>query len=170
MKKESITLRELTPATMSPNYVKWLNDSQVNQYLESRFMTHTVESATAYVEGMLQSSQDFLFGIFVDGQHAGNIKIGNIDKHHRRGDVGLMIGKEYWGRGVATEAIRQVEAYAFSILHLHKLWAGVYEKNSGSLKAFTKNGWHIVGKLEEHVLLETEYCACYLLEKLNNNS
>ena len=47
------------------------------------------------------------FAIKTTDKHIGNIKLGPINWIHRYGDISLLIGdKDYWGKGIATEAIR----------------------------------------------------------------
>ena len=77
-------------------------------------------------------------------KHIGNIKIGPINWYHRLAEIGIMIGeKDCWGKGYAAEAISLLADFAFSKLNLHKLTAGCYEQNQGSLKAFQKAGFEV---------------------------
>ena len=137
-------LRSVRSSDVTESYVSWLNDPEVNRYLEIRFSSHTLESVRAYVEDMAASS-DYVFLAIVlnDGtRHVGNIKIGPINRAHRFADVGIVIGeKKDWGKGYATEAIALATRYAFDSLDLHRLEAGAYDCNMGSAKAFLKAGW-----------------------------
>ncbi|MBY0431841.1 MAG: GNAT family N-acetyltransferase [Rhodospirillales bacterium] len=82
-----------------------------------------------------------------DGRHVGNIKLGPINRHHRRGDIGLLIGeRDQWGRGLAAEAIAAMTAYAFAELGLNKVVAGCYAANEGSRRAFLKAGFAEVAR------------------------
>ena len=168
-----ITLRELVIQDVrdEKGYVKWLNDPEVNRYLESRHIQHTLETTTKYVEEMYNSKNNYLYGIFLESLHIGNIKIGNIDYRNRRADIGLLISKEHWGRGIAKEAIKLTEAIAFSEFKLHKLFAGMYTPNEASLKAFLRNGWRIVGEYKEHCIDDDNgnFVGCFMVEKINPN-
>lgn len=143
----ALTLRELTPGEVSDRYVAWLNDPQVNRYLESRFVCHTAESVRSFVAATADDDASRLFGMFLDGtRHIGNIKIGPINTQHRSADVGLIIGeRSEWGRGYATEAIAQATRHGFDVLGLRKLNAGCYAGNVGSARAFEKAGWEREG-------------------------
>ncbi|MBR3618373.1 MAG: GNAT family N-acetyltransferase, partial [Bacteroidaceae bacterium] len=74
---ERIYLRRLTEDDVSDDYVRWMNDPEINQYLESRFHTHTIESTRAFIRSETNENK-YQFGIFVKetGKHIGNIKIG----------------------------------------------------------------------------------------------
>jgi RimJ/RimL family protein N-acetyltransferase len=80
-----------------------------------------------------------------------------------------MIGeKNSWGKGYATEAISLLADFAFSKLNLHKLIAGCYEQNQGSLKAFQKAGLEIDGVRRKHWFSNGKYVDVYLLGKINS--
>ena len=168
-----ILLRELTPQDLGNNsgYVSWLNDSEINKYLECRHITHTLDSVRLYVQEMLESKNNQLYGIFIEDVHVGNIKIGSIDWRYRRANIGLLIAKEYWGKGIAKEAIKKVEKIAFHDLDLHKIYAGMCAQNQASLKAFLSNGWRLVGKYEDHCIDETgNFVGCFLVEKVRRET
>ena len=143
-----LELRPLLPDDVGEAYVRWLNDPETVRFTEARHATHTLESVRAYVAACRASQCEHLLGIFeqAGGRHVGNIKIGPVNPHHRCASVGLIIGeKARWGRGYATEAIALAARYAFTVLGLHKLTAGVIEGNEGSQRAFEKNGFMVEG-------------------------
>lgn len=165
-------LRRLTPADASERYVRWLNDPEVNQYLESRFYPQTKESVAEFIR-RVHNDRNYLFGIF-DGatrEHIGNIKIGNINLNHRFADVGLLIGeKSHWGKGFGKEAIRLVTDFGFKTLKLNKLIAGMYDLNSGSYRAFIACGYREVGRYRQHFALnDGTYIDGILVEKLHGD-
>ncbi|MCU0425061.1 MAG: GNAT family N-acetyltransferase [Candidatus Kapabacteria bacterium] len=165
---QHIYLRLLTPDDVSEAYVAWMNDSEITQYLESRWTVQTKDTIRAFVQATCDSSKDFLFGMFLNEnhKHIGNIKIGNINQVHRFGDVGLIIGdKASWGKGFAAEAIALVTRYGFEELNLHKLFAGMYEQNLGSYKAFIKAGYSDAGRYKQHFFCQGRYVDALWVEK-----
>jgi len=163
-------LDALVPEDVDDDYVGWMNDPEVVRHLESRYSTHTRDELVDYVRRELESADDVMFGVHtLDGAHIGNIKIGGIDDRHRFADVGLIIGaKSAWGQGYGTEAIELVTGYAFEVLGLNKLTAGIYATNTGSHKAFLKAGWREVGRLERHRMLDGVFVDQILVEKLRD--
>lgn len=140
---KQIYLRRLTEDDASEKYASWMNDPEINQYLESRFMVHTVENTKVFIRSVTNDN-NYQFGMFDinTDEHIGNIKIGSINHYHKYADIGFLIGeKSYWGKGIATEAIALATDFAFNELHLHKLWGGAYAPNKGSIRAFEKNGY-----------------------------
>src|SRR5205814_2669717 len=97
-------------------------------------------------------------------QHIGNIKLGPIHWIHRYAEIGLLIGeKSCWGQGYASEAIRLVTTYAFERLNLHKVTAGCYATNVGSVRAFEKAGFVREGVRPRHCFCEGTYVDLILL-------
>lgn len=168
---ERIYLRRLTEYDASESYVRWMNDPDINQYLESRFYTHSIESTKAFIRSVTNDN-NYLFGIFDknNDKHIGNIKVGGINHYHKYADIGFLIGeKSYWGKGIATEAIGLATDFAFNTLKLHKLWGGAYSPNTGSVKAFVKNGYKQEGIKHSQYLCHGEYVDDVMYGKVNPN-
>ncbi len=151
---QSTLLRLLTLDDVTDRYVAWLNDPQVNRYLETRFRAQTSETVREFVAGMVASSDSYLFGIIAldDRAHVGNLKIGPINRHHEFADVSYFIGdRSRWGKGLATDAIRLSVEVAFSRLKLHRVQAGVYEHNVGSCRALERAGFALEGRFSRQL-------------------
>ena len=149
---QRLTLRTLSETDADGPYLQWMRDPEILQYLEARFRTFTHDDLARYVQTMNADPRVFLFGILITdtAQHIGNIKLGPIDRNHKVGDVGILIGaKEHWGQGFATEAIRGLTKWATGSQGLHKLTAGCYHLNHGSIRAFLKAGWFEEGRRRE---------------------
>lgn len=161
-----VHLRPLKVSDVTERYCAWLNDPIINQFLESRFQMHTVQSIRTFVENVLSDPAYAFFAICLNngGQHVGNIKLGPISEQHKFSDIGLIIGeRECHGKGIATEAIRLIKEYAFAGLGLHKLTASAYENNVGSIKAFVKAGFEIEGRRCRQYQYNNEYVDSVLL-------
>jgi RimJ/RimL family protein N-acetyltransferase len=75
--------------------------------------------------------------ILVDGQVAGNIL--GFDWDGRR-EVGYWLGREYWGRGAATNALAQF----LETVKRRPLHARVARHNLGSLRVLEKCGFAVL--------------------------
>jgi ribosomal-protein-alanine N-acetyltransferase len=166
---KKIYLRPITIGDASIEYVNWLNDKEVNQYLESRFVLATIENVRKFIESVLVSNNNYFFAIIdvETDKHIGNIKLGPINTFHKRGDIGILIGdKNYWGKGIGTEAIFLISEFAFNNLNLDKVMAGCYANNIGSYKSFFKCGFVEEGLFKNHCISATgEVVDVYMLAK-----
>lgn len=152
-----IELFVLRSGNVGPDYVAWLNEPEINRYLESRFVQHTLETTREYVTSMLDSPNNLMLGIrhHALDMHVGNIKLGPFDKTHGLGEIGLMIGaRELWGRGIATRAISIITEIGLRQIGLRKVTAGCYRSNRGSQIAFERAGFHVEGMRSAHFLLD----------------
>ncbi|SFT90692.1 Protein N-acetyltransferase, RimJ/RimL family [Pseudoalteromonas sp. DSM 26666] len=155
-----IYLNSLTLEDVSLKYLSWLNNPQVNQFLETRFETQSIESISDYIQKSLNTNNEYLFAIrTIEGnEHIGNIKLGPINNNHKIGDISLFIGDtNFWGKGVAVEAINTITKFAFEQLDLYKISAGAYAENTASTKAFIKAGYKKDGIRKNHFLFQDKY-------------
>ena len=156
-----VYLQSINEDDISEEYVQWLNDPQVNQYLETRFYQQDLQSISAFIANMMANENEHLFTIRLktNDKHIGNIKVGAINHHHQVGDISLFIGdKDSWGQGIASQAIQLISHYSFEKLYLRKLCAGAYKPNIASTKAFLAAGYHHDGVRVEHYTLCGQPC------------
>ncbi|MBX7248269.1 MAG: GNAT family N-acetyltransferase [Caulobacteraceae bacterium] len=154
---ERVSLRPLTVADVSDDYVAWMNDPITNRFMETRWRAHSRADVEGFVADKAASSSEHLFGIFLtgDGRHVGNLKIGPIDANHGRGDLSYFIGEtDLRGQGVASEAVALGVRIAFEQLKLRKLTAGIYARNGESGRVLAKNGFAAEGRRPSHFAFE----------------
>lgn len=139
---EKIMLRMVELEDCSYKYLDWLNDKDVNQYLETRWEEQTIDKIKDFVKSIRESNHSYLFAIIYQDQHIGNIKIGPIHPIYKYADISYFIGeKSAWGKGIATESISLITKFAFEILGINRVQAGAFAPNVGSQKALEKNGY-----------------------------
>jgi ribosomal-protein-alanine N-acetyltransferase len=153
-----LNLRMLSAADASEEYLSWMRDPVVNQYLESRFsVPECTQDLVRFIEYVNASPDCLLLGIFLreDGRHIGNIKIGPVVKQHARAELGYLIGDRYaWNKGYGSEAIREMARYGIEELGMAKITAGIYETNIGSAKALLKAGFILEATVSSHVICD----------------
>jgi ribosomal-protein-alanine N-acetyltransferase len=101
----------------------------------------------------------------VDGQVAGRITLSEIVRGPVQScSLGYWVGAAQNGRGLATAAVRDIIAAAFSELGLHRIQAGTLVHNIGSQRVLERNGFvrigvapsylKIAGRWQDHVLFQ----------------
>lgn len=166
----SIDLRQIEESDVNDCYVKWLNDNEITQYLETKWYPQNIETIKSFVINQRNSKDSFLFAIIKknSNEHIGNIKIGPIHPHYKHADISYFIGeKQYWGGGIATEAIRLIVGFGFAELGLHRIEAGTYSLAIGSQRALEKNGFTKDGVFKEQVFFNNEFIDIYRYSVLN---
>jgi len=173
VQSERLYLREVRPSDVNETYYRWMNDPEITRYLETRFIPQSIENIRDYVISMQGDADNCFFAILLreKDRHMGNIKLGPIRWTHRLGEISLIIGeKECWGKGYATEVIELIVQHAFETLNLHKVTAGCYSTNTGSIKAFQKAGFEIEGKRKDHFYDRGTYVDHILFGRINSDA
>ena len=145
----NVYLRKLKMSDCNSNYLSWLNNTAVNQYLETRHNKQSIKKIKFYVSEINKSKNSYLFAICLkeNNFHIGNIKVGPINFYHKYCDLSYFIGKEkYWSKGYASDAIDTILKFSFDELEVVNILAGVYSKNIGSQKVLERNGFKLSGK------------------------
>ena len=78
----------------------------------------------------------------------GVIGSAGLGEHDGRPEIGYWIGRDFWGRGYATEAGRAVIAIARTLGH-QRLTAGHFVDNPASGKVLRKLGFHPTGQIRK---------------------
>jgi len=90
----------------------------------------------------------FLIARKEDGVHLGWCGIGSLDYNHSDIEVFFLIGKPYWGRGYASEAVQALIRYSFDNMKLPRLVAVVKPENMASKRVIEKLGFRCEGTVE----------------------
>ena len=164
-----IYLQKLTVNDVGREYLSWLNDSEITQFLEVRFNPpKNLAQLKNYVKEKNQSINSVLFGIYHNDRNMiGTIKLEPIDKNHKFAYIGIIIGdKNYHGLNFGQESIEIICNYSKKYLNLDYLYAGCYSSNIASYKCFIKSDfvissvikkyWMLKGKREDQIILKKE--------------
>lgn len=63
-------------------------------------------------------------------------------------EIGYVLSKDYWGRGLMTEAVKRVIDFCFDDLHLDYLWISHWINNDRSRRVIEKCGFEFVKEFE----------------------
>ncbi len=146
---EKIYLKTLNVENATTAYASWLNNPEVNQYLETR--RTTIEELQEYIRQRRINPNVFFWGIFLrdNHRHIGNIKLEPIDYEKGVSNFGILIGeKDCWGKGYGTEATTLAVDFSFRELDLKRVELGVIINNRGAIRMYEKAGFQFE-KLEE---------------------
>jgi len=116
---------------------------------------YTISDAKDFISAMLaaDSNNTFAWAITVDDVAIGSIGVFRKDNVHcLTAEMGYYIAEEYWGKGIATEAVRQVCAYIFENTDIVRIFADPYDFNAGSCRVLEKAGFVYEGTLRKNAL------------------
>ena len=142
LESERLVFLPLSLKHLSQEYLNWLNDFEVNRYLESR-QGYNIKLLENFLKE--QERKDILFWaihIKEKNKHIGNIKIDPINLESNSGEYGILIGdKSSWGKGYAKEASSRIINYCFKVLQLSKITLGVVSENKKAIKLYENLGF-----------------------------
>jgi ribosomal-protein-alanine N-acetyltransferase len=106
-----------------------------------------------YVIGLFEQRQGIRWGLVPveNGALAGTAGIFSwTDTPEPAAEIGYDLAPEWWGRGLMTEALDAITAYAFGTLGLARLDAFVLAGNERSCRTLERAGFHYAGILPAH--------------------
>lgn len=104
-----------------------------------------------------------------EGKTVGLIDLFDFDPRHRRAGLGIVVAdKADRNKGIGTEAIEMLCAYAFSVLQLHQVYANVAADNKGSIKLFEKLGFKKAGVKKDWIRAGESYKDEILLQRIKD--
>jgi len=133
-----------------------LNNKKVQDNLRDGLpFPYTVSDAKDFISAMLTADKNitFAWAITVDDTAIGSIGVFRKDNVHRlTAEMGYYIAEEYWGKGIAAEAARQVCTYLFENTDIVRIFAEPYDSNTGSCRVLEKANFVYEGTLRKNAL------------------
>jgi RimJ/RimL family protein N-acetyltransferase len=129
--------------------VRHANDRGVWINLRDRFpYPYTHADAEAWIRIATGRTPPTDFAITVDGQPVGGVGLMLQEDIQRCGaEIGYWLGRDFWGRGLATAAVRAVTDHAFRGHGLVRVYATVFAENAASVRVLEKVGYRLEGRL-----------------------
>lgn len=98
-----------------------------------------------------EKEQKIAFAICYDGKIIGWIGVFRRENIRRMtGEMGYYIAEEYWGKGITTEAIKQMCKYIFENTDIVRIFAEAFGFNKASCRVLEKAGFVFEGVLRKN--------------------
>lgn len=146
------------------------NDPHIAEQLRDTFPSpYTEEDAAFFINLARRTTDDkgWLHAILADDRVVGGISLTfGDDVYHRKAELGYWVGRRDWGRGIASEAVRQICARAFRETDIIRIEAEVLTNNPGSIRVLEKNyfireGYFCQRVCKNNILLDSVLFACF---------
>lgn len=116
---------------------------------------YTEQDGKDYISDMLSANEDetFAFAITTDNKVIGSIGVfrqGNI--HRQTAELGYYVAEEYWGKGIMTEAVKQICEYVFNKSDIIRIYAEPFAYNIASCRVLEKAGFQYEGTLRNNAV------------------
>ncbi|TDE43536.1 N-acetyltransferase [Flavobacterium rhamnosiphilum] len=90
-----------------------------------------------------------------------------IKPEHFRAEIGYILLPEFNGKGIISEAVKEVVNYGFEVMKLHSIEAIIDPENHGSAKVLEKNGFVKEAHLKENEFFEGRFLDTVIYSILN---
>jgi [ribosomal protein S5]-alanine N-acetyltransferase len=117
----------------------------------------------------IANSGETHFGIEVDGVIAGCIGFDRDEDVFRLGaEIGYWLGRNHWGKGIATAAVSALTDRIFTTTDIVRLYAGVFSWNPGSARVLEKCGYVLEGRKKNAVFKDGQLIDELLYAKVKS--
>jgi RimJ/RimL family protein N-acetyltransferase len=106
-------------------------------YVENKIINRSIKER--------KTRKRYDFAIIVNNKVIGEVVLEHPDKTKKAYELGYMIKRSHWNKGIATKAIKQIVKFGFNKIKISKIWAGTSKKNPASGKALKKAGFKLKG-------------------------
>ena len=156
---ERVSLRPLTPNDADDLFAVF-GDAEVMRFWSSPPWTNR-NDAVELIERVTRGAADNAFYQWGIALNDGNTVIGTctlfqVDRRNRRAEIGFILRRDMWGKGLMSEAIGALLCFAFGTMNLHRIEADVDPRNENCLKLLERAGFTREGLLRERWLVNGE--------------
>ncbi|TGE08185.1 GNAT family N-acetyltransferase [Hymenobacter fodinae] len=153
-----VKLRAWSPNDLS-SLVQYANNPAIAGFMNDQFPhPYTEETGRDFIAMASQEDPLHIFAIEVEGQAVGGIGIHprtNIER--KNAEMGYWLGEPFWGRGIITEAVKQLVAYGFQTFDINRIFARPFGTNLASQRVLQKAGFVLEASFEKTFFKNGEY-------------
>lgn len=144
LETERLLLRQTTEADLDFLF-KLRSDKEVMKYIDRPLAKNKDDILQMYQQMCKGVAENEAIAWHIDTKEdrmpAGQIGFYRNDKVNHRGEVGYMISPELAGKGLATEAIKEVLRFGFEVLKFHSIEGNINPGNGASGRVLEKQGF-----------------------------
>jgi [ribosomal protein S5]-alanine N-acetyltransferase len=131
------------------------NNKKIAENVRDGFpFPYSVKDAQEWLNIVLpENNPPRFFAIISDRQLVGSIGIITKTNIYRKNiEIGFFISEDFWGKGIATKAIKAATSYAFRDFDIARVYAEVFSDNAGSRRALEKAGFSLEAILKKSII------------------
>lgn len=151
--QKKVYLRAFEPEDYKTT-ISWRNDPEITDKLGGMKLFVSEAREKKWIEDTIFTSKDIKLAVCVkqNNLHIGNVYLTGINYINRTAESHILIGnKDYWGKGLACEALHLILNYGFKELGLNRIEAHINLDNIASLKMHEKCGYKREGILRQSI-------------------
>lgn len=145
MHRGNLTLKNLTEADADALKNLVISDA-VYKYLPTFLFERKYEDVRYVIEHLYDEcfKESIILGIFRDGDFCGLAEMYGFRDEIHKISVGYRLSGNFWGKGIATEALSMMVDYLYSETDIQIITASTMVENIASACVLKKNGFDLV--------------------------
>jgi [ribosomal protein S5]-alanine N-acetyltransferase len=133
--------------------------AESEKFLRDALVEDPSDPWRSIVRGISESGNEEVVGL------CGLVMLGGAEE----GEVWYLVKPETWGKGIATDALKQLLNLGFGELGLHRIWATCLPENPASARVLEKAGMRkeglLVKNLKIHGVWKSSFLCAILAEE-----
>ncbi|MFN3871416.1 MAG: GNAT family N-acetyltransferase [Ignavibacterium sp.] len=144
--------------------VKYANNYNIFRWVKDNFpYPYSIRDAEQLITVSRNTNDGLNYAIANQKELIGGIGVKfKEDVYRYSWELGYWLGEPFWGKGIATEAVKVFTKYLFSHYNIRSITANVYEGNKASMKVLTKAGFKLDGVIRKAVFKEKLFWDLYV--------
>ena len=132
-----------------------------------------IEESKMILDSFVRHKKTFALELKENGNVIGSLGMEELDPDPVAGErygreIGYVLSKDYWGRGLMTEAVQAVIRHCFTVLKFDYLTCGHFVRNQRSYRVIEKCGFVFFAETEYRTRYDTvEISRNYILHNPN---
>lgn len=151
LRGDRLRLAALTPSDAA-TIARWYASAEFMRLFDGNAaMPKSEQEVLNTLDGWRKNQNAFMFALRRGADEAlvGMGGCDEVDWRNRAGWLSLALGREHWGQGYGTEALRLILRHAFMELDLHRVQLTVFAYNERALALYRKAGFTREGTFRE---------------------
>lgn len=148
--------------------VRNANNKNISDNLTNAFPhPYTIADGEKFIKSLEKHNPTKAFAIVINNEACGAIGVfQQMDVHEKNAEMGYWLAEQHWGKGIITNAIKQIVEYGFKNFEITRIFARPFGSNLASQKVLEKAGFKLEAKLKNTIykngkFLDELYYAIY---------
>jgi len=160
LETERLILRKVTADDLEDMYL-YASNEDVAKYVT--WNTHKTITDTKeffeFISNKYENHQVAPWGIELKetGKFIGTVDYVWWQPSQKMAETGYVLSKDYWGKGITTEAVKEIIRFGFNEMDLVRIQAKCFVENIGSSRVMEKSGMQFEGVIRKGMFVKGQH-------------
>lgn len=143
-------------------YLKQIGGETDNLTFGAEGLPYRVEDEEKYIESLQNSTSSVMFLAKCDGRIIGDASFSSSERERikHRGEIGISVIKDYWGKGVGSKLMESVIDFAKNTAKCEIIHLQVRSDNERGINLYKKYGFEKMGQFKGYLKVDGEFIDC----------